>query len=159
MIKPVSKGSHEFHELSKLVLTRIGDIKADLDPGLAFSLGPTTASKLLEVWPKLQRHVAAAKLAIVRDEFSIRFPSLSSETEDFTFGISDSLSDRYMLLLKLRNSNDILQVAFSIIHDIFGNTSERKLPGIGHFVSNLTKILQGYSQQTELSFEPFASVG
>jgi hypothetical protein len=85
--------------LTKVVLDTISAITANLDPEQASLLGSKAAIELSAAWSRLERRVCAAKLAIVRDEFRVRFPSLDIETEHFTFGITDGIADRYIEFL------------------------------------------------------------
>ena len=144
--------------LMQEVLSTIREIRPDLDPIQMLLLGPKAVDPMLAHWQQLERCVCSAKLAIVRDEFSIRFPNLVSETENFTFGIADQVADRYMTFLKPRETDDIFQMTCVVIEDAFGPDPAKRVPGISHFASNLTQVLQAYSANIEKQFDPFTSV-
>jgi hypothetical protein len=74
---------------------------------VAFLVGGPDVQRLVASWDKLEQHFAAAKLAIVRDEFSVRFPLLSEQTERFTFGLLNPAANRYMDFLEPRETSDI----------------------------------------------------
>ncbi|MGH7032705.1 MAG: hypothetical protein ACREFL_03115 [Stellaceae bacterium] len=141
-------------DLRSLTLNLIQNIRPDLDPVQALLLGPGVVMPMLDGWGQLERLVCAAKLAIIRDEFSVRFPSKSAETESFSFGIVDRTADRLESFLKPRKPDDIFNMTIWVIEQAFGK--KPKIPGIAHFASNLTQILQAYSRTIEASFYPFA---
>lgn len=140
-------------DLRQEVLDTIRNIKPHLEPIQAMLLG-AGAGPILAKWGSLERRVSAAKLAIVRDEFSVRFPNFCQLTEGFTFGIVDANSDRYLTYLKPRQKGDIFNMTVAIIEEVFG--PHPRIPGIAHFTSNLTQALQAYSRNVEQKLHPFA---
>jgi hypothetical protein len=132
-------------------------IKPNLDPVQAMLLGPKANSVFLTHWSKLERHVCAAKLAIIREEFAIRFPAFTVATEGFSFGIVDTVSDRYLAFLRPRAPDDIFNMTVALIEDVFGLRQARAIPGIAHYTSNLTQTLQAYCRHIEETFRPFSS--
>jgi hypothetical protein len=141
-------------ELLRAVLGIIGEIKPSLDPLQIFLLGSDATDAMTNQWAELERRIGSAKLAIIRDEVSVRFPTLAAATYAFTFGITDAAADRYLTFLEPRKQDDILQMTFTIIEEVFG--ANPKIPDIAHYASNLSQTLQSYSQQVEDMLHPFA---
>jgi hypothetical protein len=145
-----------YTRLANTTLKTITEIRPNIDPAQMLLLGPDAVDAMLPRWSELERSICAAKLAIVRDEFRARFPQFRTETEGFTFGIIDKAAERYENLLKPRNADDLFQVGSTIVEEVFGKRECREIPGIAHFASNLTQMLQHYSRSIEELLLPFA---
>jgi len=146
--------------LREEVLATIQRISTDaLSPDAVLLLGPVDVEAILESWNKVQKHMASAKLAIVRDEFAARFPSMSTETEDFSFGITDPISDCYMDFLKPREPNDITNLVMQLLDDVYppaGLFRKRRIQGLVPLGVKLTKVLTGHAQRIEALMQPYA---
>ena len=104
-----------------------------LAPSMVFLVDGVNPEVLAARWDELSRHVASAKLAIIRDEFAKRFPSLAVETGFFTFGISDPIVDRYLQFLKPRDPADITNLVINMLDGLFppvGLFRIRRVPGL-----------------------------
>lgn len=126
---------------------------------MLFGAGPDTPA-YAKRWDDLSRHVASAKLAIIRDEFASRFPSLAEHTEQFTFGIKDPIVDGYSKFLKPREPADLTILVSAMLDQLFpplGLFRKRRLDGLATLGSWLTSTLTTFSKSVEKQFAPFAA--
>lgn len=128
---------------------------------VAFLVGGSDVERLVSSWDKLERHFAAARLAIVRDELSVRFPLLSEQTEGFTFGLRNSAADRYINFLKPRETSDITNLVMQLMDDVYPPTTgffgkQKRISGYVPLGLKIIKALTGYSQHIEATLHPFA---
>ena len=148
-----------FEDLSETVLSAIRSIPTKpLEANTVFLLGVTDVEHLLRSWNQLQRHLASAQLAIVRNEFSTRFPNYSAETEGFTFGIHDPNSDRYMNFLKHREKDDYRKLTMQMVEDVYpppGFLKKGQPQGVSALSVKLCKILVAYGQHIEATLNPY----
>lgn len=155
-----NKVSPTIEALIEEILSTIRNIPTQpLAPDTVFLLGVADVVPILESWDKLESGFASAKLAIVRDEFSARFPMMSNETEGFTFGLRNPDSDRYMTFLKPREPSDITNLVIRLIDDVYPPTGflrKRRIQGFVPLVVKLTKVLTAYSQRIESTLHPYA---
>ena len=130
-----------------------------LAPSMVFLVDGGNPEALAPRWDELSRHVAAAKLAIIRDEFASRFPLLAVETGSFTFGISDPIVDRYLEFLRQRDPADITNLVINMLDGLFppvGLFRKRRLPGLPSLGTRLTGTLTAFCQSVERQFAPYA---
>lgn len=131
-----------------------------LSPDTALLLGAVDVQPILELWDKLQKHLASAKLAIVRDEFAFRFPALSEETEGFSFGLRDPMSDRYMSFLKPHEPSDIIDLVTQLLDDVYPHSGifhKHRVQGLVPLGVKLAKLLTSYAQEIEARLHPYAA--
>ncbi len=130
-----------------------------LAPSMLFLVEGADPQALAARWDELSKHVASAKLAMIRDEFSNRFPSLTVETGFFTFGIADPIVDRYLQFLKPRDPADITNLVINMLDGLFppvGLFRKRRMPGLPSLGTRLTGTLTSFSQSVEKQFAPYA---
>ena len=130
-----------------------------LSPDLLFLLGDIDFEAILPRWEDVERHFACAKLAIVRDEFSFRFPSFAIETEGFTFGIEEVTADRYQAILKRREPSDITNIILDLLEALFPTTGffrKRQPDGLPNLGIKLVALLVSYAQSVEAKLHPYA---
>ncbi|MEX5748916.1 hypothetical protein [Massilia sp. X63] len=128
---------------------------------MAFLVGGSDVQRLVASWDKLEEHFAAAKLAIVRDEFSVRFPLLSEQTEGFTFGLLNPAANRYMDFLKPRETSDITNLVMQLLDDVYPPTigfwgKQKRISSYMTLGLKIIKALTAYSQHIEATLHPFA---
>lgn len=130
-----------------------------LSPEMLFLLGDIDFEEILPRWADLDRHFACAKLAVVRDEFEVRFPSFSAETEEFTFGITEPCADRYQAILKRREPSDITNIVLEMLESLFPPTGlfrKHRPAGLSNLGVKLVALLTAYAQSVEARLYPYA---
>jgi len=141
------------------VLAKIQSIANEtLEPNTVYYLGASDVEPLLRNWNQLQRCVASAKLAIIREEFAVRFPNYFRETGSFTFGIHDPVSDSYVSFLKPRKSDDGIKLALQIVADAYppsGFFRKWHPSGAHQLYMYLYKDIVAYAQGVEAMLDQY----
>lgn len=130
-----------------------------LSPDMLFLLGDIDFEEILPRWADLNRQFACAKLAVVRDEFSLRFPSFAADTEGFTFGINEACADRYQSILRQREPSDITNIVLAMLESLFptaGLSRKRRPQGLSSLGVKLVALLTAYVQSVETRLYPYA---
>ena len=130
-----------------------------LSPDMLFLLGDIDFEEILPRWADINRQFACAKLAIVRDEFSFRFPSFAADTEGFTFGINEACADRYQSILRRREPSDITNIGLEMLESLFppaGLFRKRRPQGVSNLGVKLVALMTAYAQSVEARLHPYA---
>jgi hypothetical protein len=130
-----------------------------LSPDMLFLLGDIDFEEILPRWADIDRLFACAKLAVVREEFSARFPSFAAETEGFTFGIIETCADRYQSILGRREPSDITDIVLEMLESLFppaGLFRRRRPRGVSDLGIKLVALLTAYAESVEARLHPYA---
>lgn len=130
-----------------------------LSPDMLFLLGDIDFEEILPRWADLNRQFACAKLAVVRDEFSFRFPSFAADSEGFTFGINEACADRYQSTLRRREPSDITNIVLEMLESLFPRAGlfRKQWPqGVSSLGVKLVALLTAYAKSVEARLYPYA---
>jgi len=127
---------------------------------VAFFVGGSDVQRLVALRGQVGAAFAAAKLEIVRDEFSVRFALLSEQTEGFIFALLKPAANRYMDFLKPREASDITNLVMQLLDDVYPHTigfwgEQNTISSCVTLDLKIIRALTAYSQHVEDILHPF----